>query len=77
MRSRQTWVSKMTMSRKDYVKFAEMLKWAWQECNLKEEFELLEYLADELCLIFTRDNPSFNPQRFIEACQFTEGDKDD
>lgn len=54
------------MSKKDYVKFAEMFK----EQKGKENGQAV--LADLIwgaCELFAQDNPNFDRERFLAACK--------
>lgn len=68
------------MTKKDYVKFATVIN---EQRELAEtqmandrdyeeysqgQLNLLENLIEELCVIFEEDNPSFDEDRFREAC---------
>jgi len=48
------------MSKKDYTKFAELVR-----LNLKT---ITPQFLDGLCNIFEEDNPNFDRQRFVIAC---------
>lgn len=51
------------MSRKDYEKFAQMMR---QTDDLNEEQRLT--MANRIATIFALDNPNFDRHRFITAC---------
>lgn len=51
------------MTRKDYVKVAEILK-SFHENNFSEFADLVYDFSD----MFSDDNPNFNEDKFIEAC---------
>lgn len=63
------------MSRKDYKQFAEMLK---RLANLEHKYgnpyglEILKTVAEDMSSIFKRDNPNFDKDRFLSACEFPE-----
>jgi predicted DNA-binding protein len=62
------------MSRKDYIKFAELLK-AEVEKQLEADtvedasfaYDVLESVAYGMAKIFKADNPSFDPSKFMDA----------
>ena len=56
------------MTRKDYIKFAAMLKELRSSMPvMRQPDEIVDYLADEIAYIFAEDNPHFDRQRFLEA----------
>ena len=62
------------MTRKDYVKFAELLRVAKFRCKLAENYfgspeALIEFFELELADIFAVDNPNFDRKRFSKACE--------
>lgn len=59
------------MTRKDYQKFAEMLKKQMEEVPYSHAY-IMQGTIKEIADIFQRDNPRFNRQRFYEACGLEE-----
>lgn len=56
------------MSRKDYIKFAAMIK----EYVLQGQTAIpITCLIDDMCTLFRRDNPSFSEGRFISAIGYS------
>lgn len=56
------------MTKKDYIKFAKMLsKFGTSNMIGMSEFKIL---VEEMSYIFQEDNPSFNRERFFEACGY-------
>lgn len=51
------------MSRKDYIKFAEMVRFLDLDDNDKAK------VARDLCEIFQGDNPRFDRDRFLRAAK--------
>jgi hypothetical protein len=49
------------MTRKDYVKIAEVIR---NRTNLNDR----EYLAKEFALMLREDNPRFDRDKFMKAC---------
>lgn len=66
------------MTRKDYVKFAEMIRgrhdeivevWYVKHSDIYiRKYEELNAMALQMSKIFAEDNPRFDRDRFIEAC---------
>lgn len=59
------------MSRKDYEKFARMIRARVDATNDQtphEVFDRLEYAAKLAADVFVEDNPRFDKQRFLTAC---------
>jgi hypothetical protein len=61
------------MTRKDYIKFAEVIKTAKahikaHECNIPSD-EIVEKVAVDLAYVFKQDNPKFDMERFFKACE--------
>jgi hypothetical protein len=57
------------MTRKDYVKFAEMVKTMKAKLKLlSNAHDVLDDMAENMAIIFQDDNPNFNRARFLEAC---------
>jgi hypothetical protein len=50
------------MTRKDYIRFADMC------VTLKDNYDDFQFacLLHELCLLFNNDNPRFKEKRFID-----------
>ena len=60
------------MTKKDYIKFAGVIKEA-VKCHGGDRADperAIRDIADELCNIFASDNPHFNRGKFIDACGF-------
>ena len=55
------------MTRKDYVRFAAMLKELRLRCS-DNELELMDTISDNLSDILCADNPNFDRARFLKAC---------
>ena len=53
------------MTRKDYVKTAEIL--STYKDLIGDEFTYHD-LVEDFAGMFAEDNPQFNPDRFLEAC---------
>ncbi len=51
------------MSRKDYEKFAQMMR---QADDLTEEQH--KTMANRMATVFALDNPNFDKPRFVKAC---------
>ena len=59
------------MTRKDYVKFAELIRRAKLRESLPEEFPpLMEFIEQEISNIFADDNSRFDQERFAKACAY-------
>lgn len=58
------------MSRKDYARFAELVKFDLKLMGLDDRQRLL--IAIEICKIFKSDNLRFNQKTFLSACGFEE-----
>ena len=56
------------MTRKDYVKFAAMLKGRMIRTNHSSELLTIHLLRDEIADLFETDNPNFDRSRFLIAC---------
>ena len=56
------------MSRKDYVKFAEVLRMSLNRAKSLKEKRLVIDLIYDLCTVFLSDNHNFNSNRFRKAC---------
>jgi hypothetical protein len=65
------------MTRKDYIKFAAMLKDLRTTSNMMQsnyyglttfDNDQLNYLESRTADIFAEDNPNFDRSRFLEAC---------
>jgi ABC-type lipoprotein release transport system permease subunit len=54
----------MTMTRKDYVKVAEILNAQMTEIDEN----VFATMVDKFCDLFHSDNPNFSPARFEVAC---------
>ena len=56
------------MTRKDYVKFAEMFRGMFTNCiNDIERITIIE-ACEQTSDIFSADNPNFDRERFLTAC---------
>ena len=61
------------MTRKDYVKFSELIRRAKLRETLPEEFPpVMEFIEAEISNIFAEDNPRFDAERFARACEYEE-----
>tara|TARA_R100000329_G_scaffold130940_1_gene110106 strand:+ start:448 stop:690 length:243 start_codon:yes stop_codon:yes gene_type:complete len=66
------------MTRKDYIKFADMIRARHDEIvevwfvkyskTYIRKYEELDAMAREMANIFAEDNPRFDRDRFIKAC---------
>lgn len=56
------------MSKKDYIKFAEMFSALRQDQDILSKNDLLEKLYLSVCQIFIKDNPNFDTKKFFQAC---------
>ena len=57
------------MSRKDYVKFAMMMKAKQPDFKTSSEaYALWTRLVEEMMYIFAADDPSFSRGKFLDAC---------
>ena len=56
------------MTRKDYIKFAEMFKGMDKDCNTFLAHAVNDELAQRASNIFAADNPNFDRARFLKAC---------
>lgn len=54
------------MTRKDYVRFAAMLKGARYYAAI--DFRTLELIVKDTAQVFATDNPRFDRARFLKAC---------
>ena len=55
------------MTRKDYVKFANIIKQNYEVSTGPVKFVLRD-MIDSFAQVFSADNPNFDRSRFIEAC---------
>lgn len=51
------------MTKKDYIAIANAIRIA------RSYTHSIDGVVDELCVMFKRDNPNFDPQQFKEACK--------
>ncbi len=62
------------LSRKYYQQIAEVLAEAVSECRSYEDKETIifinEWVIDPLSQLFEQDNPSFDSERFSQACGY-------
>lgn len=56
------------MTKKDYIAIADAIKRARTGADKEERFAI-DIVADNIADVFQKDNPRFNRQRFLEACQ--------
>jgi hypothetical protein len=56
------------VTKKDYVKFAEMFKRQYRDLLPQQDRQFLLSVINESCYIFKADNPNFNKQKFLDAC---------
>ena len=54
------------MTRKDYTKFADMLQ-GLRKAQFDEQ--IVSVVVDEISFIFAEDNPRFDRERFLKACE--------
>lgn len=54
------------MSKKDYVKFAEIIK----EARTMKGSAILDYVTTEIAKTFRNDNSAFRPVQFFTACGY-------
>jgi hypothetical protein len=62
------------MSKKDYVKFADVFKHALETAEDRsgtETGEILDTLIFECTKVFHYDNAAFRPYQFLEACGYS------
>lgn len=52
------------MTRKDYIKIAEVIK---NNTTVEQQIIMYQFI-DELCTVFKDDNPNFNRAKFVDAC---------
>ena len=62
----------MSMSKKHFEEIASIIK----KNNYDQETLALDDVVIDLCNFFLKDNPNFNPNRFIVACGITFEDED-
>ena len=60
------------MSRKDYIKFAKMVKAHRHDVFTIAQKETLWAMARGMCSVFKQDDPNFDRDRFMEACGFND-----
>ena len=58
----------MAMSKKDYVKFAEVIRVAKQR-DYEIGAQVLRFFEIEIADLFAADNPRFDRERFAKACE--------
>jgi hypothetical protein len=56
------------MTRKDYVRFAEMFKDMLADCESNASNAAIDETAKRSANIFAADNPNFDRSRFLTAC---------
>lgn len=56
------------MTKKDYKKFAALLSDLSRQ-NIEKSDDLFKLIVVGLCNIFSNDNPRFDQERFVKACQ--------
>lgn len=64
------------MTKKDYIAAAKIFREFYNQLDSVDPkkdvhfggMTAIKFLADEFALMFGRDNPAFNHQKFIEAC---------
>jgi len=54
------------MTKKDYIKFADMLAKTYNETADEKEHEALEIVRERITEIFASDNENFNADKFNE-----------
>ena len=59
------------MTKKDYVKFAEMLKDVRSNAHHEQSTTdvIINTIAFDICYILAADNPNFDRSRFLSACE--------
>lgn len=55
------------MTRKDYIKFAEMFRELDKYMAGEQAKAFLEVVVEKACKVFVEDNPRFNKDRFFQA----------
>jgi len=56
------------MTKKDYVKFAEMIR-VDRNTFARSELGSLAFIQEQIADIFAHDNSKFDRQRFYDACE--------
>jgi len=56
------------MSRKDYKKAAELVKGIVYNYHANSCEILSEKVAEYFIMLFSKDNPRFNAEKFLDAC---------
>ena len=60
------------MTKRDYVKFAQMIRFAHMRYDGPREDiakEMIRHFKVEIADIFAADNPRFNREKFFKACE--------
>jgi hypothetical protein len=57
------------MTRKDYVKFADVIAKQVEMAMSPHELMLIRSIALDLSDVFAKDNPGFSRDRFLAACK--------
>lgn len=60
------------MTRKDYIKFAEMIQWidrVRRSGSITVPHDTLELFKSQIIGILARDNPRFDRKKFLRACE--------
>jgi len=55
------------MTKKDYIKFANMMGFLYDVAESGDEVEVLDKVTDHMVIVFRGDNPRFDEQRFRAA----------
>lgn len=58
------------MSKKDYIAIARTIADSVTRTN---DIRVVKEIADGLCVLFKRNNPRFDRDRFLTACALMEG----
>lgn len=62
------------MTKKDYKAIAEVFRQKVSSSSddyyTNQSVGMLQDVAEGLCIVFKQDNPSFDKQRFLDACGF-------
>ena len=57
------------MTKKDYIAIAKAIKTAYSRPGIESALQFQNALLAELSIVFAKDNPNFNAQRFYDAVQ--------
>lgn len=59
----------MTMTKKHYIKIANIINLARNESGAEGGYICSEFLIGALSVVFKTDNPNFNKETFVSACK--------